>query len=85
MPTYDYECTECAHRFEHRRSVHDTKLVKCPKCKAKAQQIITSVPVIFKGSGFYVTDHRKPGATEAASAPAPAPAPAKKTTTDTKK
>jgi putative FmdB family regulatory protein len=61
MPTYDYECTKCRHRFEHRRSFSDNGTVKCPECKGKAQQIITSVPVIFKGKGFYVTDHRKPG------------------------
>ncbi|MBI2852341.1 MAG: zinc ribbon domain-containing protein [Chloroflexi bacterium] len=58
MPTYEYECTGCAHRFELRRSFSDTGTVSCPRCGSRAARIFTSVPIIFKGSGFYVTDHR---------------------------
>jgi putative FmdB family regulatory protein len=59
MPTYEYECNKCHHRFDLLRSFKDDSDVHCPKCKGKAGRIFTSVPVIFKGSGFYVTDHRK--------------------------
>jgi putative FmdB family regulatory protein len=59
MPIYDYECQKCHHRFELKKSFTDDSNAKCPECKGKANRIITSVPVIFKGSGFYVTDHKK--------------------------
>ena len=59
MPIYDYECQKCHHRFELKKSFTDDSSAKCPECKGKAKRIITSVPVIFKGSGFYVTDHKK--------------------------
>jgi putative FmdB family regulatory protein len=73
MPTYDYECSKCKHRFELRRSFSDNgHTARCPKCKGRSQRIFTSVPVIFKGSGFYVTDHRKPGTDGDGEKPAPA-------------
>jgi len=60
MPTYDYECTECGHVFEHFQAMTDTPLRKCPKCKASVRRLIGSgLGVIFKGSGFYQTDYRK--------------------------
>jgi putative FmdB family regulatory protein len=65
MPTYDFECVKCHHRFERRRSFNDNGGVKCPHCHSKAKQVFTSVPVIFKGSGFYVTDQRQGGKVKA--------------------
>ena len=59
MPIYDYECKKCHHRFELKKGFNEDSAAKCPECKGKAERIITSVPVIFKGSGFYVTDHKK--------------------------
>ena len=59
MPTYDYECQKCHHRFELKKGFNEASAAKCPECKGKADRIITSVPVIFKGSGFYVTDNKK--------------------------
>ena len=59
MPIYDYECQKCHHRFELKKGFNEASGAKCPECKGKANRIITSVPVIFKGSGFYVTDHKK--------------------------
>ncbi|NLE09275.1 MAG: FmdB family transcriptional regulator [Dehalococcoidales bacterium] len=58
MPTYDYECTSCSNKFELRRSFSDDSEVFCPKCNASAIRVFSPVPIIFKGSGFYVTDHR---------------------------
>ena len=58
MPTYDYECPKCSTKFEQRQSFSDESKVKCPKCKTEAKRLFSPVPIIFKGSGFYVTDHK---------------------------
>ncbi len=58
MPIYEYECSRCAHRFEVRRSFSESSPVSCPQCDCDAQRIFSPVPIIFKGSGFYVTDNR---------------------------
>ncbi len=58
MPIYEYECGSCRHRFEKRQGFHDEPKAACPECKGKSKRIIRASPVIFKGSGFYVTDHR---------------------------
>lgn len=62
MPTYDYACAVCGHRFERFESIHDGGVKKCPGCgKKKARRRLgTGAGLIFKGSGFYVTDSRKP-------------------------
>ena len=59
MPIYEYECGVCQHRFERKQRFDEEPVAMCPKCEGKAYRIIHSVPVIFKGSGFYVTDHPK--------------------------
>ena len=59
MPIYEYECEKCHTRFELKKSFGEDGSANCPQCRGKACRIFTSVPVIFKGSGFYVTDHRK--------------------------
>jgi len=59
MPIYDYECKECKKQFEIQRGFHEEGDVFCPECSGKGQRIYTPPPLIFKGSGFYVTDHRK--------------------------
>ena len=58
LPIYEYECTCCPSRFELRRGFHEDTPVSCPRCGGKARQRFSSVPIIFKGSGFYVTDTR---------------------------
>lgn len=57
MPIYEYECTSCRSRFERRQRFDEEPIAVCPKCTGKARRLIHSVPVIFKGSGFYCTDH----------------------------
>src|SRR5438067_13477739 len=60
MPTYDYECDACGHKFEEYQSMTAKLLKKCPACgKPKLRRLIgTGAAIIFKGSGFYQTDYR---------------------------
>ena len=66
MPIYEYECGLCHFDFERRQRFDEEPVALCPKCQGKARRVLHSVPVIFKGSGFYVTDNRKGGAVEKA-------------------
>jgi len=62
MPIYEYECERCSLRFELKRHFSECSEdgeVSCPRCYGEAHRLLTPVPVIFKGSGFYVTDSRK--------------------------
>ncbi len=63
MPIYEYECDSCAIRFEKRQSFHDEPVVDCPNCSGKVSRVICPAPIIFKGSGFYVNDYKKPSPT----------------------
>ena len=74
MPTYDFECVKCHRRFEQKRSFNGDGIVECPRCHGEARRLFTSVPVIFKGSGFYVTDHRPTGTVRAKAATEEKPA-----------
>jgi putative FmdB family regulatory protein len=60
MPTYDYECQACKHRFELFQSIKADPIKKCPECgKLKVKRLLgTGGALIFKGSGFYQTDYR---------------------------
>ena len=60
MPTYEYECEECGHEFEIFQGITDKPLRRCPKCrKLKVRRLIgKGAGIIFKGSGFYITDSR---------------------------
>ena len=64
MPIYEYECSICDFRFERKQRFDDEPVDMCPNCKGKARRVIHSVPIIFKGSGFYITDSRKGSGTE---------------------
>ena len=83
MPTYEYECDACKHRFEELQSFSEAKLTKCPKCKKKKlhRLIGTGAAILFKGSGFYETDYRSDSYKSAAKADAAKPA-AEKTGAD---
>jgi putative FmdB family regulatory protein len=60
MPTYDYSCAACGHRFERFESINDDAAKACPKCgKKKGKRMLgTGAGLIFKGSGFYTTDYK---------------------------
>ena len=60
MPTYEYLCPDCAHKYEKREGFDAPAAQKCPQCGATAQRVIHAPPIVFKGSGFYITDSRKP-------------------------
>ena len=59
MPVYQYQCPKCNLKFELKQSFSDDSIVSCPKCQNGARRLFSTVPVIFKGQGFYVTDNRK--------------------------
>jgi putative FmdB family regulatory protein len=63
MPTYEYACPKCGHEFEQFQSMRDEPLKKCPKCKkAGVRRLVGSgAGLIFKGSGFYITDYKNNG------------------------
>ncbi|MBU3758890.1 MAG: zinc ribbon domain-containing protein [Candidatus Omnitrophica bacterium] len=72
MPTYDYRCESCAHEFEHFQSMSSRPLSRCPECGKKLERLFgRGTGVIFKGSGFYQTDYKKPVSGEAAEKPTP--------------
>jgi putative FmdB family regulatory protein len=64
MPIYQYVCSKCNSSFELRQGFDDENVAPCPKCKSEAKRRFMPVPIIFKGSGFYVTDSRSPGDTQ---------------------
>nr|WP_196792036.1 FmdB family zinc ribbon protein [Motilibacter deserti] len=61
VPTYQYACTECDHRFEAVQSFSDEALTECPACQGRLRKVYSAVGVVFKGSGFYRTDSRSSG------------------------
>jgi putative FmdB family regulatory protein len=69
MPTYEYECTKCGHRFDVKQGFNDKPGADCPECNKKAKRVFHPSPIIFKGSGFYVTDHRGDSSTTKPAAP----------------
>lgn len=59
MPVYTYRCDSCGVQFEKHQSFNDVPLKTCPECRKKSlRKVITPTKIIFKGSGFYATDHK---------------------------
>ena len=62
MPTYEYRCTKCKKKFELLQRITEKPAKKCVYCGAKPERLISAgVGLIFKGSGFYITDYKKSG------------------------
>ena len=85
MPTYEYQCIKCGHRFEELQSIKAPPLNSCPVCSGPVDRLIgTGSGLIFKGAGFYATEYRSSEYQKSAQAdtdkiaatPAPAPSPA---------
>ena len=101
MPTYEYACQKCGHEFEQFQSMRDEPLKKCPKCKKAGLKRLVGggAGLIFKGTGFYITDYKnksggkeggdkKPAETKSSgseSKPAPASSTPAKSTSDSAK
>ena len=59
MPRYDYKCPECEHKFEVKQSFSEDPEASCPNCATASKRVFHAVPVVFKGSGFYVNEYGK--------------------------
>jgi putative FmdB family regulatory protein len=83
MPTYEYKCSNCGHKFEKYQSITAAPIKVCPSCgKRTAQRLIgTGAGVIFKGSGFYTTDYRSDSYKERAKSDKESAKPAAETST----
>ena len=67
MPIYTYRCENCGVQFERRQSFSDVPLKQCPECSKDAlRKVYLPVGIVFKGSGFYATDHRSPSGVSSA-------------------
>ncbi len=58
MPIYNYRCTKCGAETEVKQKFNDPPLTQCPQCQGELKRIISAVGVIFKGSGFHITDYK---------------------------
>jgi len=76
VPTYDYACRACQHRFEAFHAMTEPALRRCPDCGADALErlIGAGAGILFKGSGFYETDYKRPAAPKSDAPPAGTPA-----------
>lgn len=64
MPIYTYRCETCGVRFDQRQSFTDQPLTTCPECSEQSlRKVIAPVGIVFKGSGWYATDHKSPSGT----------------------
>ncbi len=70
MPRYDYRCNACEHRYEKRESFSAPSVQECPVCQGEARRLLTPPAIVFKGSGWYITDSRKSSAGTDRSEPA---------------
>ncbi|GBD17769.1 MAG: FmdB family zinc ribbon protein [Thermomicrobium sp.] len=59
MPIYEYECTSCGHRFEVKQRFSDDPVATCPTCGNSVRRLLHPAGIIFKGSGFYITDYKR--------------------------
>ena len=64
MPTYEYQCKTCGHQFEQMQRFSDAPLTECPKCGGAIHRVLFPAGIIFKGSGWYITDSRKGASSE---------------------
>ena len=67
MPLYEYQCKKCKHRFEKIQKFSARPVKKCPECGGPVEQLLSAPAVQFKGSGWYVTDYARKGASSSES------------------
>jgi putative FmdB family regulatory protein len=86
MPTYEYKCLKCNHRFELFQKITDDPVTVCPECKGEVKRLISGgAGSIFKGTGFYQTDYKNAGRKSNSQEPPKSETETKKTDTSTKK
>lgn len=73
MPLYDYKCAACGKTFEIRHGFNERHDAPCEACGGTLARVFNPAPIVFKGSGFYVTDSRKSAAANGAAAKSDAP------------
>ena len=67
MPTYEYKCLDCGIQFDRFQSITEDPIQECPECSGQTKRLIgAGAGLIFKGSGFYITDYRSEGYKESA-------------------
>jgi len=71
MPLYDYRCATCGQDTEIRHGFNDTHSEPCPHCGGPMSRVFNPAPIVFKGSGFYVTDSRPSSSSSGESSPKP--------------
>jgi putative FmdB family regulatory protein len=59
VPVYEYRCKKCAHQFERVQKMNDPPIRRCERCGSSVVKIISSSGIVFKGTGWYVTDYSK--------------------------
>jgi putative FmdB family regulatory protein len=64
MPIYEYECSACKNRFERSQRFSDPPVSECPECGGAVRRVLFPAGIVFKGSGWYITDSRKSGSGE---------------------
>ena len=72
MPIYEYQCDSCTEKFEIKQGMKDDALTACPRCGKRVERLISTPAIMFKGSGWYVTDYSdkmKPSSDSEAPAP----------------
>ncbi len=73
MPIYEYVCQGCEHRFEIKQKMSDPPVTTCPRCEQPVTKVISAPAIMFKGTGWYVTDYsdkmKPPGQSESAGKP----------------
>jgi len=85
MPIYTYRCENCGVQFDYTQKFTDDPLTRCPECEKNAlRKVYTPVGVVFKGSGFYATDHRSPSGMKFSNKDGEDKAPASESKTETK-
>ena len=59
MPIYSYKCDKCGTRFDRLQKFTDKPLTRCPECQGQVKRLIQPAGIVFKGSGWYITDSKK--------------------------
>lgn len=59
MPMYSYQCEKCGTRFDRLQKFTDKPLTRCPECRGQVRRLIQPAGIVFKGSGWYITDSKK--------------------------